>query len=122
MKSKLLSIICLFFICSSINSATAFEPIPTTRDDLSSWFDDGKSAGATHMVVVSDDFSYEYFPVYVFSPQDPYEIIHEYSSQQLYGVMEVYALFLDKEMQLKEPRAWHPESQSFFDWLSTLIH
>lgn len=109
MKTILIAIICFFcsFVC--VNSVQAFDPQPTTREDIASWFQYGVSQEATHMVIVGDYFSYEDFPVYVYRGHDPREVFTQYKSEDMYSIMEVYALHLDMESQLDEPRSWHFE-------------
>jgi hypothetical protein len=78
-----------------------------TREMISEWFERGVQRGATHMLVVSDSFSYEYYPVYVEKGQDPHAIEGEINSESMQGVIEVYNLSLPKDPQLDEARARH---------------
>lgn len=79
-----------------------------SRKDISEWFDRGKKMGATHLVVVCDTFDYTDFPRYVMPGKDPYEAC---TGANMEKVMEVYALHLNKEEQLKEYRAFHYEQK-----------
>lgn len=109
MKLILLSVICLFFLSINTISAKAVDPMPSSPEEIAAWFDDGVSAGATHMVVV--DCFYSLFPAYVFAPQNPQEVVNQYTVPNRYWVVGVYALFLDKEMQFNEPHfPWHLET------------
>lgn len=74
---------------------------------LSRWFDDGTAQGATHMIVVCDQFDYEDFPVYVRPDEDVAEVYAREAAQELQMVMEVYCLSMDREAQLREVRAFH---------------
>jgi hypothetical protein len=78
-----------------------------TREMISNWFERGVQRGATHMLVVSDSFSYEYYPVYVEKGQDAHVIEAEINSESMQGVIEVYNLRLPKDPQLDESRARH---------------
>jgi hypothetical protein len=78
-----------------------------TREMISEWFERGVQRGATHMLVVSDSFSYEYYPVYVEKGRDPHKIEEEMNSESMQGVIEVYNLSLPKDPQLDERRARH---------------
>lgn len=80
---------------------------PVTREMISEWFDRGVQQGATHMLVISDSFSYEYYPSYVQKGQDPRKIEQEYSGESMKSVEEVYDLSLPKNPQLDERRARH---------------
>lgn len=84
--------------------------MPTTRDDLSRWFDDGVEQGATHMVVVCDTFDYGDYPVYVMPDQDVREVAEANDGPNMTKLMEVYCLSMDKAQQLAEDRAFHYEA------------
>lgn len=81
--------------------------MPASRADLSTWFDEGTSKGATHMIVKCDTFDSDQccYPVFVEPGQDP----HEVSAENRDRTMECYALFLPKEAQMAEGRANHWE-------------
>lgn len=92
----------------SVNSVYGWdEPLVTTRQDIARWYQYGVDIGATHLIVVCDSFSYEDFPDYVYYGHNPQKVVSKWNSQQLYYVMEVYALHLDMNAQLDEHRAWH---------------
>jgi hypothetical protein len=80
----------------------------TTKAKISEWLERGKKKGATHMIVATDTFSYEDFPVFV-GPKEKVELkIKEYRKpNEMLRVREVYSYSLDLEMQLNERRAWH---------------
>lgn len=93
-----------------------------TVDDISGWFDEAVKRGATHMVVMCDTFSYDDYPVYVMPGTDVTEFVHGRKGvpgkedivgkdgNNMQSLMEVYAMHLDKDMQLnKEKRARHYE-------------
>lgn len=63
----------------------------TSRDTIRGWLDRGKREGATH----------------VMPGEDVHKVHSKYSGKDMQRVMEVYALHLDFESQLKEIRAFH---------------
>lgn len=70
-----------------------------------------KPDNPTHMLVVCDRFDNGDFPVYVEPGYDVRLAIKTYERpEQMSKVMEVYAYHLNIEQQLRERRAWHPES------------
>lgn len=79
----------------------------TSRTDISNWFDEGVSEGATHMIVVCDTYDYEDYPVFVKPGQDVRMEANYYRHQSMQRVMEVYALSMDKDNQMNEERAFH---------------
>ncbi len=83
----------------------------TTKEDLRGWLLHAKQAGATHMIVVCDTFDYDDYPVNVMPGEDVVERVEHYENAQMQRVMEVYALHLDIEDQLKEFRAFHTEKK-----------
>ncbi len=70
------------------------------REEIRGWIEQGKAQGATHMIVVCDDFSYEDYPVYVSPSEIAREQAAKYSGQNMQRVMEVYFLNGDIEAQL----------------------
>ena len=81
----------------------------TTKADILSWLQWGKSQGQTHVIVACDTFDHTDYPVYVAKDQkvrEEYERINKSSMQK---VMEVYALHLPFEDQLNEHRSFHFE-------------
>ena len=65
--------------------------MPTTVSDLKRWFAEGKKKHATHMIVATDTFDYEDYPVYVLKGEDVWEKVKEYRNKQMSKVMEVYS-------------------------------
>jgi len=83
-----------------------------TRDDIKDRFQEGKNAGATHMLVVVDRFPFpqEDYVVYVMPGEDVREKIEEYNNKdEMQEVIEVYSMKLDIEQQLDEKRVFHTE-------------
>lgn len=83
----------------------------TTPEDIRSWLKAGGSH-YSHMIVVTDEFDYEDYPVYVQRSEDVNEIIKRYQDAQLSKVMEVYDLSMSHDDQLNEKRAWHPTAKA----------
>lgn len=85
----------------------------TTKDEIATWFGEGKGRGATHMLVVVDEFDYEDYPVYVQPSDKPNAVqaaVDRYDSSSMQRVLEVYDLSMDAHVQLNQPRAWHVPS------------
>ena len=82
----------------------------TSKDTIRGWLDRGKRDGATHVIVVCDTFDHDDYPVFVM----PYQNVHvehdKHDGKNMQRVMEVYALHLDFESQLREHRAFHFET------------
>jgi len=76
-----------------------------TREDIITWFKAGKKSGATHMIVVCDEFSMEDYPVYVSSDQDVHKTFEEFHCKNMQRVVEVYNFALGMGAQLNEYRA-----------------
>ncbi len=73
--------------------------MPTTQDDIRGWLERGKAEGATHVVVMCDDFDHDCYPILVKPGQDPKEVVKAHSGN-MQRMMEVYALHLDWDQQL----------------------
>ena len=83
-----------------------------TKQDISGWFDNGKSKGASHLLVVCDTFDYDDYPIYVENPVDFWVKYRLYDkATNMSKVMEVYDLNLAKDVQLNERRVWNVPSQ-----------
>lgn len=81
-----------------------------SRYEIRSWVEAGVVRGATHIVVVCDEFDHEDYPIEVSATQDVCEVVRALEAQSMQRVMEVYAAHLPVEAQLAEPRAWHCEA------------
>lgn len=71
------------------------------------WLDNAKSKGATHMLVVSDTFNHECYPVNVMPCDNASNLHNKYNAMEMQKVMEVYSLSKNIELQLNEHRALH---------------
>ena len=81
----------------------------TSKEEIRRWLEDGKQAGATHVIVAVDQFDQEDYPVYVMPGQDVRAVEKGIRESSMQGVMEVYSMALDIEQQLGERRAFHYE-------------
>ena len=75
--------------------------------DIRKWFIRGKGLGATHLIVVCDEFSYDYYPVFVMPEENVRDIERQYKMSNMQRVMENYNLSLDMEKQVAGPRAFN---------------
>lgn len=82
----------------------------TTKNEIRTWLEEGRSQGATHTIVVCDDYDHEDYPVHVPPGQDIQRAMDAYNGRNMQRIMEVYALHLDLEAQLAEQRAYHVET------------
>jgi hypothetical protein len=80
-----------------------------SKEEIRRWLEDGKQAGATHVIVAVDQFDQEDYPVYVMPGQDVHAVEKGIRESSMQGVMEVYSMALDIEQQLGERRAFHYE-------------
>lgn len=80
----------------------------TTRTLLSEWFDAGVAEKARYMVIATDTFNWEDYPVFVREDgkKTVHEVAHELEHAPMSRVMEVYDLEGDKVAQLPAGRAW----------------
>jgi hypothetical protein len=77
-----------------------------SREDIKVWFDSGVADGNTHMMVMSDDFSFEYYPIYIKPDQIPEEVFEKNNQQNMQRVIEIYDLRQDFEQQVNQHRCW----------------
>jgi hypothetical protein len=76
-------------------------------NDIRQWFEEGRSAGATHMIVVCDTFDHDDYPVFVKPGEDVREKQKSYDGREMQRVMEVYNLGMDMADQLSQHRAFN---------------
>ena len=81
----------------------------TTRDDIRAWLLRGKADGATFMIVASDSFDREEYPVYVMKNTDVKAEVKRIQAESMQSVREVYSYGRDIEEQLSAARAWFVE-------------
>ncbi len=81
-----------------------------SRLDIQRWFETGKKDGATHMIVATDTFDWEDYPVYIGKGHDG-EDVHakeeELRGKSMTNVVEVYSMSMDMESQLNQDRAFN---------------
>jgi hypothetical protein len=73
-----------------------------SREHIRTWLQEAKDEGATHVVVRSDDFSHDYYPVPCHSVSHAREIAGKTGNMQ--STIEVYNLALDWDEQLNTNR------------------
>lgn len=79
----------------------------TNERTISGWFDAGVARGSKFMIVVCDLYKHEDYPVYVDDEGKFEEQLSHITNDPMSRVMEVYDLSLDKNMQMREDRAFH---------------
>lgn len=79
----------------------------TTAQDITNWFERGNSQEHSHMIVVTDTYDYDDFPVHIARDSDIKENIKKYDGENMMAVTEVYSYDLPLEPQLAEHRAWN---------------
>jgi hypothetical protein len=78
----------------------------TTKEEITSLLERGKSVGATHVIVVWDKGEMTNYPVFVLPHENAREKAGRYNDESN-EVMEVYSLSRDWEVQLNEQRAFN---------------
>lgn len=64
----------------------------TTIEDLKEWYQRGKDEKATHLIVATDTFDWEDYPVFVKKGEDVGVELTRLNGQNMQKVMEVYNL------------------------------
>lgn len=82
--------------------------MPATKDDISRWFDEAKLDGAVFLLVATDTFDWEDYPVHVKKVEDFWKTYDLYNKDtNMQRVTEVYDMNLPKDEQMAERRAVH---------------
>lgn len=79
----------------------------TTREEIGRWFDEGVAKGATHMIVATDTFDWDDYPVYVMPGSEAAKRAEQVRTQPMTKVMEIYDLAMDRQAQLSKRRAFN---------------
>jgi predicted transcriptional regulator len=79
-----------------------------SKDRIQLWFREGQSKDAHHMLVITDTYEYEDYPVYVMQNENTKKKIKEVTENESQVVQEIYDLSLDMNTQLEEKKAYHP--------------
>lgn len=83
-----------------------------SKDDISRWFDEAKLDGAVYLIVATDTFDWDDYPVHVKNAEDFWVVYHLHNKEtNMQRVMEVYDMSLPKDEQMEEPRSWHVPPQ-----------
>lgn len=79
-----------------------------SKEDIRRWLQSAKqNAKNTHVVIVTDTWDYDDYPVNVSSDEKVQDVIANYRGKSMQSVMEVYNLSLDIEEQLFQHRVWN---------------
>lgn len=77
-----------------------------TFDDITRWLDEATHKGATHLIVVCDDFDHDNYPIFVMPGEDVRERYDKvYAPGNMQHVDEVYNMSMDIMRQRREHRA-----------------
>lgn len=76
-----------------------------TREHIWNWLQNAKDEKATHVVIRSDSFSHEYYPVSCHSVAHAKAVAGKAGNMQ--ATIEVYDLSKDWDDQLDTPRCWN---------------
>lgn len=75
------------------------------KTEIREWLERGKTKKATHVVVKSDDFSHEYYPLFCYSKEQAEAQARTNDNMQ--RTVEVYDLSKDWDEQLAAGRVWN---------------
>ena len=78
----------------------------TTKEQIREWLEEGKNKGATHVMVVCDQFDWEDYPVYIMPDEVVEQCFENISTQNMQKVMEIYDLAQPLQSQLDEEKTW----------------
>jgi hypothetical protein len=70
-----------------------------TRQEIEGWFKRARMTGASHMLVVCDEFDWEDYPVSCTSEEQARKRYEELHGKNMQRVMEVYKIDLGWEVQ-----------------------
>lgn len=77
-----------------------------TTNDIRKWLKRGDRKGSRYMIVETDTFSYEYYPVFVDSHEDLEKRKRSIRNKSMTSIREIYDLNKDWDDQLNSTHAW----------------
>lgn len=80
--------------------------------EVRAWFNDGKQAEASFMIVVYDTLNGIDYPIFVDDPDKVKNAISDVSRAPMQRLLEIYNLNEDRNTQLAENRTWRLPSDS----------
>lgn len=81
----------------------------TTMNDIKEWINRYDSSEYSHVLIVSDTFEHEEYPVPVKIGENVKTIISEYSGKEMQRVMEVYNLNMNITKQVTSSKVWNDQ-------------
>ncbi len=75
--------------------------------NVTTWLQEAKRRGSTHMIVAYDTSKHNPFPVYVNTDQNVQQKIKSFNDNTFCNAVEVYNMRQDTDMQVKQGRAWN---------------
>lgn len=66
----------------------------------------GQGRNYSHCIVACDQFSFDYYPIYVEQGEDPQVLINRTNQLNMQKVIEVYNYNKDLDEQLRRVRCW----------------
>lgn len=79
----------------------------TTKADIADWLKSARKQKCSHLLVVTDTYDWEDYPVYVTADDNVHQRINHYNGPNMQKVTEVYSMALTDAAQLAEHRSWH---------------
>lgn len=80
----------------------------TTKNELKEWFETiGSPQQHSHMIVVTDTYDYEDYPVYVKLSENVHDVLAKIGNQSMSKITEIYSYSQSILPQLEEHRAWN---------------
>lgn len=80
----------------------------TTKNELNEWFEEiGSPQKHSHMIVVTDTYDYEDYPVYVKLSENVHDVLAKIENQSMSKITEIYSYSQGILPQLEERRAWN---------------
>jgi len=75
-----------------------------TKAHIRKWLEKAEAEDATHVVVMSDDFSHDYYPINCHSEAAARETVQLKDGHNMQSMVEVYNLSASWEAQLRKDR------------------
>ena len=81
----------------------------TSKTTITRWFNEACNRKASNLIIATDTFDYDDYPVFVMPEEDARKVVERIRSSSMQEVTEVYSCYMPLEPQLAQDRVFNYE-------------
>ncbi|KKM82799.1 hypothetical protein LCGC14_1315970 [marine sediment metagenome] len=78
-----------------------------SEKEIKGWIEEAQRQKSSHLLIITDTFDYDNYPVFAHGKKDCMKKIEEYNDINMQKVEEVYNMRRSIKKQFKENRSWN---------------